>query len=70
MNHFAPINTLLQNKNLHLEQYYHLPKREEKIIHQKLTDAKAKNDVFGQAIVHSGLSSLMSAIDTFIHMKG
>lgn len=70
MNHFAPINTLLQNEALHLEQYYHLPKREEKIIRQKLTDAKAKNDVFGQAIVHSGLSSLMSAIDTFIHMKG
>ena len=66
MNHFTTINALIQNKKLHLERYYSLPQKEKAIIYQKLSDAKAKNDLFEQAIVHSGLSSLMSAIYIFV----
>lgn len=51
---------------LHLEQYSTLTPSEQEKLRQKLADAKASNDYVEQALIHSGIYSIESAIRAYV----
>lgn len=63
---FAMMAQLNNTDALHLEQYSTLTPSEQEKLRQKLADAKASNDYVEQALIHSGIYSIESAIRAYV----
>lgn len=63
---FAMMTQLNNTDELHLEQYSTLTPSEQEKLRQKLADAKASNDYVEQALIHSGIYSIESAIRAYV----
>lgn len=63
---FSKMVKLNNTDALHLEQYSTLTPSEQEKLRQKLADAKASNDYVEQALIHSGIYSIESAIRAYV----
>ena len=67
MSKYAAINSVVQNEQLHLEKYYQLSKEDNKILENNLEEAVKNKDISEQALIHSGVVSLMTMIKKYIN---
>lgn len=63
---YAMMTQLNDTDALHLEQYSTLTPSEQEKLRQKLADAKASNNYVEQALIHSGIYSIESAIRAYV----
>lgn len=62
----SKIRKMNRKEQLHLEKYAKLPASSQKIIDKELEEAIKKEDVYGQALIHSGIRSLEEAIAVYV----
>jgi hypothetical protein len=62
----ASMMQLNQNEDLHLEKYSTLPPSEQEKLNNKLREAEEKGDLVEQALIHSGIYSIESAVRAYV----
>lgn len=60
------IDWLNEIKNMHYDEYATLPLSSKKRITEALTNAKAENDRYGEALIHTGVPSVEAAIRQYV----
>ncbi|MBV4428291.1 dynamin family protein [Clostridium tyrobutyricum] len=66
-NKIKPIaQKMIDQKQLHLEQYPHLVRSCQMKIHEELSEAIENNDIFGQVLIYSGIRGIEETIRMYV----